>query len=85
MDADDEVAISVERVLQDGCAQYIGTLTVNDGLPVELVLFRRIVPVSCGHTEESAKQLAYNDCLKFCYHYNPDSPGRDTGTRPAAS
>lgn len=74
-DFDDEVAISVEKVVSaGGVTQYVGTLTVNDGLPLELILFRRIVAVSAGHTEESAKLLAHNDCLKFCYYYNRLSP-----------
>ena len=57
-------------VFADGATQYVGTLTVDDGLPLELVLFRRVVALSSGHTEQSAKLLAYNDCLKFCYYYN---------------
>ncbi|KAL3135223.1 hypothetical protein ABBQ38_006302 [Trebouxia sp. C0009 RCD-2024] len=66
--AEAHVAIKVETIVSaDGATQYVGTLTVDDGLPLELVLFRRVVAVSSGHTEESAKLLAYNDCLEFCY------------------
>ena len=40
MDADDHVAISVEKVVSaDGATQYVGTLTVDDGLPIKLILF----------------------------------------------
>ena len=84
-DADDHVALSVQRVVSaDGAAQYVGTLTVDDGLPVKLTLFRRIVAVSGGHTEESAKLSAYNDCLRFCYYYNRLDPFADTGMKSDA-
>ena len=84
-DADDHVAISVEKVVSaDGATQYVGTLTVDDGLPIKLILFRRIVVVSGGHTEESAKLSAYNDCLRFCYHYNRLDPFADFGMKSDA-
>jgi len=82
---EDHVAITVEQVVSaDGATQYVGNLTVDDGLPLELVLFRRVVAVSSGHTEESAKQLAYNDCLKFCYYYNRMDPSQDFGMKSDA-
>ena len=79
MDPDDQIAISVERVCRDGSVVYVGTLTVNDGLPIDLGLFRRVVPVSGEHTDESAKAAAYSDCLRFCYYYNPENPAQETG------
>lgn len=61
------MAITVETIVSaDGVTQYVGTLTVDDGLPLELVLFRRAVAVFGGHTE-GTKLLAYNDCPNFCY------------------
>lgn len=82
---EDQVAITVEKVVSaDGATQYVGTLTIDDGLPLELVLFRRVVAVSSGHTEESAKLLAYNDCLKFCYYYNRMDPSQDFGMKSDA-
>ena len=82
---EDHVAITVEKVVSaDVATQYVGTLTVDDGLPLELVLFRRVVAVSSGHTEESAKLLAYNDCLKFCYYYNRLDPSQDFGMKSDA-
>ena len=71
---EDHVAITVGKVVSaDGITQYVGTLTVDDGLPLQLVLFRRVVAVSSGHTEESAKLLAYSDCLKLCYQLQPST------------
>ena len=82
---EDHVAITVEKVVSaDGATQYVGTLTVHDGLPLELVLFRRVVAVSSSHTEDSAKLLAYNDCLKFCYYYNRLDPSQDFGMKSDA-
>ena len=79
------MAISVEKIVSaDGATQYVGTLTVDDGLPVKLTLFRRIVAVSGGHTEESAKLSAYHDCLKFCYYYNRLDPFADIGMKSDA-
>ena len=72
--------ISVEKVVSaDGVTRYVGALTVNDGLLLELTLFIRIVAVSGGHTEESAKLKAHNDCLKFCYYYNRLDPFQAIG------
>ena len=59
-------------------------LTVDDGLPPQLVLFRRVVAVTSDHTEESAKLSAYNDCLKFCYYYNRLDPSQDFGMKSDA-
>ncbi|KAL3134200.1 hypothetical protein ABBQ38_006683 [Trebouxia sp. C0009 RCD-2024] len=83
--AEDHVAIKVRKVFSaDGATQYVGTLTVDDGLPLQLVLFRRVVAVSRGHTDQSAKLLAYNDCLKFCYYYNRLDPSQDFGMQSDA-
>lgn len=49
------------------------------GRSLELTLFRRIILVSGGHTEESAKLKAHNDCLKFCYYYNRLNPFQAIG------
>lgn len=46
------MTISVVKVVSAGGAtQYVGPLTINDGLPLELTLFRRIAAVSAGYTE----------------------------------